>query len=180
MPVTRSTPRADALDSTLGMLQAGEPISLESAARAAGLTKPGLMYHFPTKEALMLALVDHVVDRCEHAIVSRIGDPATATPQERAAAYATWSIEGPHDASELVVFADPRLRDALVAQWGERLRPYVELPDDLDPDVRARLLAVRLLADGAWFACASGLFPPDEADRVRLQRTVDDLLGGIA
>ncbi|MFF2052926.1 TetR/AcrR family transcriptional regulator [Leifsonia sp. NPDC058194] len=179
MSTTRPTSRTDVLDSTLGMLQGGESISLESAARAAGLTKPGLMYHFPTKEALMLALVDHVVDRCEQAIVSRIGDPASATPRERAAAYATWSIEGPHDASELVVFADPRLRDELVAKWGERLRPYIELPDDLAPDVRARLLAVRLLADGAWFACASGLFPPVGDDLARLKGTVDDLLGGI-
>jgi AcrR family transcriptional regulator len=179
-PSPRPTSRADALDSTLELLRTGESISLESAARAAGLTKPGLMYHFPTKEALMLALVDHVVDRCERAILSHVGDPATASPRALAAAYAAWSLDGPHDATDLVAFADPRLRDQLVEQWSERLRPFVELPDDLAPEVRARLMAVRLLADGVWFACASGVFPPSVAERERLRAVVDELLGGVA
>lgn len=44
-------------------LEEGGSVSLDSVARAVGLTKPGVMYHYPTKEALMLALVDSVLDR---------------------------------------------------------------------------------------------------------------------
>src|SRR5690625_1868219 len=40
----------------------GVTISLESVALQAGITKPGLMYHFPSKEALMLGLVDHAAE----------------------------------------------------------------------------------------------------------------------
>jgi AcrR family transcriptional regulator len=42
----------------LALLRRGVTVSLESAAQACGLSKPGLMHHFHTKQALMLALVD--------------------------------------------------------------------------------------------------------------------------
>ena len=40
----------------------GRVVSLDSAARAAGVTKPGLMYHFSTKQDLLMAMVDFVID----------------------------------------------------------------------------------------------------------------------
>src|SRR5699024_10035484 len=40
----------------------GVTISLESVALQAGITKPGLMYHFPSQEALMLGLVDQAAE----------------------------------------------------------------------------------------------------------------------
>src|SRR5699024_8321180 len=40
----------------------GVTISLESVSLQAGITKPGLMYHFPSTEALMLGLVDHAAE----------------------------------------------------------------------------------------------------------------------
>ena len=43
----------------------GVTISLESVALQAGITKPGLMYHFPSKEALMVGLVDHAAEHWE-------------------------------------------------------------------------------------------------------------------
>lgn len=172
---TRTSSRIDALDAALALLRDGDAVSLESAARAAGLTKPGLMYHFPTKEALMLALVDHVVDRCEAEILLRVPDPSAASPVELATAYARWALEDDHDASDLVAFADPRLRDALVERWSDRFRIFATF-DDVEPALRTRILAVRMLADGVWFACASGALAPSVDERRALAALVDELL----
>ena len=61
----RTDPRPAILAAAFTQLDAGRAVSLDSVARIVGLTKPGVMYHFPTKEALVLALVDSVLDRWE-------------------------------------------------------------------------------------------------------------------
>ncbi len=63
------------LDGALELLRAegGGTITLDATAKQVGLTKPGLMYHFPTKEALMLAVVDHVAERWEALLQQRLG-----------------------------------------------------------------------------------------------------------
>jgi AcrR family transcriptional regulator len=144
-------------------------LSLDSVARAAGLTKPGLMYHFATKETLMAALVDRVVDRCEDELAGFLPAGGTApTAAERLAAYLHWSLVSPHDGSDLVMLGDPRLRDRMVARWAERLQPWVEIPEDLPAPDRARLHMVRLAADGCWFADASGYLPLGDDERREL------------
>jgi AcrR family transcriptional regulator len=159
-PAHRPSLRDEALDRAVDLLRRGESLSLDSVARASGLTKPGLMYHFPTKEALMTALVDRVVDRCEHELEGLLPAGATSpTTQERLAAYLRWSLALPHDGSDLVMLSDPRLRDRLIERWSERLRKWVEVPEDLPAPDRARLHVVRLAADGCWFADASGYAP---------------------
>jgi AcrR family transcriptional regulator len=156
----RPSSRAGILDAAVALVRDGGTVSLESAARAAGLTKPGLMYHFPTKEALMTALVDRVVDGCEQELAGLLPAGATgATARERLTAYLRWALELPHDGSDLVMLSDPRLRDQLIERWSERLRTWVEVPDDLPAPERARLHVVRLAADGCWFADASGYAP---------------------
>lgn len=173
----RPNTRTAALDAALTVLVQDGVLSLDSVARAAGLTKPGLMYHFPTKEALMSAVVDHVLDRCEASILQRLGaDPSTADPARRIAAYVSWSLEEPHGAVDLVAFADPRLRAQLVERWTTRFGPYLRIDEQLDEATRTRLLALRLLADGAWFAGAADMLPPTRAERQRLQAFAAALL----
>lgn len=162
--------RTHILDSTVELLRSGGTVSLESAAQRCGLTKPGLMHHFRTKQALMLALVDHVLDRWESELAGRLGTPlAAASAHDRVRAYLDWSLSGAFDGADLVMLADPRLCGQLTARWEQRLAPWLELPVELPVDVRTRLAAVRLLADGAWLADATGVFPlsADERDRVR-------------
>ena len=85
------------------MLDDGASISLDSVATASGLTKPGLMYHFPTKSALMDALVDHIVDSHEGDLVRRLAVPVDeASAPERLRAYVHWALETQHRRSDLV------------------------------------------------------------------------------
>ena len=108
-------------------------------------------------------------------ILVRVPDPATATSVALATAYARWALEDPLDASDLVMFADPRLRVDLAARWTERFRVFADL-DGVEPALRTRILAVRMLADGVWFARASDVLPPSAVERDALAALVDDLL----
>ncbi|MFD6059486.1 TetR/AcrR family transcriptional regulator [Rhodococcus wratislaviensis] len=165
------------LDGALSLLRSGGSVSLESAAVEAGVTKPGLMYHFPTKEALMVGLVNHVVDRWERKLVDLLGVPvAQARPEARIRAYADFALVTDFDATDIVMLSDPRLRESLSARWESRMAAWIDVPDDLPAAQRARLLAVRLLADGAWFASAASVFALSHADREQVRALALNLL----
>jgi AcrR family transcriptional regulator len=159
----RPSQRDDALVAALDLLRDGGSLSLESAARAAGLSKPGLMYHFPTKESLLLGLVDHVIDAWERDLVAARG--ADDGPSARMAAYLRCCLGRRHDTADLVMLSDPRLRDRATSRWADRLGSWVEVPADLPEDVRTRLHLVRMVADGCWFGDAAGYHPLADADR---------------
>lgn len=152
---------------------------MDSVARAAGISKPGLMYHFPSKEALLAALVDHVIDGYERDLQALVPDTiATASPKDRIVAYLQWAFTYVHDAADLVMLSDPKLRVPMTARWAERFQPLVEVPPDLPPAQRASLNAVRLLADGCWFAEASGVLPLSDTERHEVLSTALHLLEG--
>ncbi len=178
-PKGRPSSAAAILDTALRLLDDGASVSLESVAQAAGLTKPGLMYHFPTKAALMDALVDHVVDTLEQALRTRLPvalDKASAT--ERIRAYLQWSLEYPHRRSDLVMLSDPKLSDQMTVRWAERFQKWVQVPADTPAPERTRLHAARLLADGAWLAGTINTLPVPADDRTDLLRYALELLEG--
>lgn len=173
-----SDTRSDVLDAALGILRDGGSVSLESTARATGLTKPGLMYHFPTKSALMLGIVDHVVDRWEREMSAWAdGAPESLTARARIGAYLEFSLNGVIDEADLAPLADPRLREELTARWVERMMPWLVVADGIGDDERSRLLAVRLIADGAWFDRASGARTLSSRDRALIESIGHSMLG---
>lgn len=176
----RPSQRTVILDAGLSFLREGGAISLDSVARAAGVTKPGLMYHFATKEALMSALVEHRLDDCERELAGLVPEPAGRTSvKERLAAYVRWAVDYEHDAADLLMLTDPRLRERMTKRWSERLRPWLEIPASVPEVDRARLTAVRLVADGCWFADVTGILPVPARDRAALLAAALDLLEGV-
>jgi len=167
------------LDGALDLLrvEGGGSITLDAAAKEVGLTKPGLMYHFPTKEALMLAVVDHVADHWEQLLRERLGRPLeTASPHQRIRAYVEVALDGPFDRADFAIYSDAHYRTALTDTWVRRMEAWVTLPGALPDAVRARLTAARLLADGHWTAAATGVFPVPDRDRAHLLDVAEDLL----
>lgn len=165
------------LTAALQVLRAGDTITLDSVAEEAGLTKPGLMYHFESKEALMTGVVDHVMTMWETKLDSLLGKPVgKAGPVERIRAYVEFCLSGDFDYTDLAMMADPRLREPLTTRWADRMFEWVAVPADVNNEMRGRLVAARLIADGAWFAGASQLLEPDAAERERVRVVIDDLL----
>lgn len=169
--------REAALDRALDLLRSGTSVSLDSVAHEVGLTKPGLMHHFPTKAALMLALVDHVVDHWETGLDAMLPtDRAAATPEDRVTVYLDWCLSTDLDPADLVMLADPRLRVLLTERWTERFEPWFGIAADAPATLRGRIAAVRLLADGAWFATASGMMPPADDERAVIRAAALEIL----
>lgn len=198
MPPARSTPparpahrpstREAMLDAAEAHLGEEGTLTLDSAARAAGVTKPGLMYHFSTKEELLGAILDRMTARYEREMLAlvaarhgaEIEDFAEAPAEHRVLAYLDWACTGSIDAADLVIFADPNLRVALTERWEDQLSRWLGIPAGVDAGRGARLLAVRLMADGLWFDRASGLDAGSEEQLDQARELARDLLGGAA
>jgi hypothetical protein len=78
------------------------------------------------------------------------------------------------------MLSDPRLRDRMTARWADQFGAWLDVPAHLPDDDRARLNAARLLADGCWFADASGVLPIPAADRPALLAVAQSLVEGDA
>ena len=186
----RPSTREAMLDAAEAHLGADGTLSLDSAARAAGVTKPGLMYHFSTKEQLLTAVLERLAARYERemaqavtALVEAAGDtPADrhftdATAPQRFLAYVDWACRASLSPADLVIFADPKLRVALTERWREQVDRWLGIPEDATADQRRRLLAVRLMGDGLWFDRASGLLETSAQDAETLRALALELLG---
>ncbi|MEH1100150.1 TetR/AcrR family transcriptional regulator [Micromonospora sp. CPCC 205561] len=174
----RPSQRTVVLEAAMELVSAAEgaDITLDAVARRAGLTKPGLMYHFPTRDALLLAIVEHAAGRVEDAMRAALEVPfEQATPAARIRAYARVAYRGDASRAEYAVAAEAAYRPALSGPWVRRLARWFDLPPGLPPTTRARLTLARLAADGLWSAYATGLFPPDPRDRDALVALIEDL-----
>lgn len=169
------------------LLGADGTLTLDSAARAAGVTKAGLMYHFATKEALLDGVLERIATGYEREMLARIRahhgtwqELADVPAALRHLAYLEWAATGELSAADLVIVADPRLRVALTGRWREQLERWLAVPAEITGAQRAHLLAVRLMADGLWFDRASGLLEMTEDQAEPLLAHARELIGGEA
>lgn len=144
-------------------------LTLETVAREAGVSKGGLLYHFPSKSALITAVVERLATRCEL-------DQCTATqgdaggPGAFVRAYLAIRAE-PLDPQEKPIHTallaaagtDPQYLDPFrkrLAEWQQRLES-----DGIDP---VTAMIVRLAIDGLCFASLLGLPAPENELRQKV------------
>ena len=128
-------------------------LTLEAVAEKAGLSKGGLLYHFNTKDALIAAMIDRMIEVTEQRIAEHLeGDPAPGS-WTRGYLRASTVDDIPNDdptgrlAVALLATAatNPDLMSSMRAYqdtWRNRLHE-----DETDPIIA---LIVRLAADGLW------------------------------
>lgn len=176
-------PEADALSVPDRLLNAAEQVvtrdgvsnlTLEAVAREAGVSKGGLLYHFPTKSALVTAIVERLATRCEAGQALSVEQDAQ-TPGAFTRAYLQARKE-PLDPQEVpfhcallaAAGTDSQYLDPFrkrIAQWQDRLQA-----DGIDPEIAT---IVRLAIDGLAFATMLGLSPPNPELR---QKVIDRLI----
>lgn len=125
----------------------GSGASLDAVARAAGVTKGGLLYHFGSRDGLETALID----RIEVLTVAEYERMRTA-PGGAATYYVTLAeyLNSPLDRATLAVGTLARRNPRAQAVILEMRRQYFALlNDDLGDPVLAR--ATMLLADGIYY-----------------------------
>ena len=151
------TTKPQLLDAALDVLRDGRSLTIDAVAQQAQLTKPGVVHHFPTKEALTFAVLENLLARWDDELTRRAGPGADDTARLRA--YVEHTLLGEMDTADLALFADPKLREKLSARWAERMDAWfgsLEHP---------RAAAVRYLADGAWIDRCLGVLPQDRDQR---------------
>jgi AcrR family transcriptional regulator len=157
-------------------------LTLEAAAREAGVSKGGLLYHFASKEALLTGLLD----RLAAFIRSEFDKNCARQPQgpgRVARAFLAWAFgeadctpgDEHHDRAAAVFLAafhhDPGLLDPMRVV-------YAGMKDELMADGVPHGIAMTVLAacDGLFMAHLFGLYRPTEADLAALRATLDGLL----
>ncbi|NED09751.1 TetR/AcrR family transcriptional regulator [Streptomyces sp. SID6648] len=149
----RTSKRSQILEAATRVVQREgvKSVTFDSVAAEAGLTKGGLLYHFASRDDLVLAIHQHLADRWEADLVAAAGKPATeASRDERLAAYTQVAIQSATRA-ELLLMLEGSTDAAHSAVWEavtERWAPPPASAGD-DPGALDRFI-VRLAADGLW------------------------------
>lgn len=138
-------------------------VTLDDAAGRAGVSKGGLLYHFPSKADLFAGLCDRLAEVIDHAIAEAPGDPVGLIRWYLSAA--TEVVVG-EDTLWLALFAAPHAVDDDVAVvLGELFARYATPLRSL-PTVLGE--HVRLVGDGLYFnALVGGPLPdPDHLEQI--------------
>ena len=170
---TRKTPtaRADILQAAGRVILASGvgALTLDAVAREAGVSKGGLLYHFPAKDALITAMVDRLLSEFDRALAAAVAEDGEPEPGRWLRAYIRATVALSEPDSQLTaaliaaLAAEPHLLEpvrAHFAAWQRRAEA-----DGVDP---ARATVVRMAVDGLWFADMFGLAPPGGPQRERL------------
>lgn len=172
----RSSSRIDILDAAVRVVNTtdGIDITYESVSREAGLTKAGLMYHFPTKDALMIGVIEHVVDRWKAELLGVLGRPLDeSTLRERVHAFVLFASEGGVTQGEFTVFAEAVRRPVLAAPWLEYLKTWFGFDESGDD---TGVLTAWLAANGLWIAEATGILSVSDQQRTSLVARLEALI----
>ncbi|MFD9068998.1 TetR/AcrR family transcriptional regulator [Streptomyces lasiicapitis] len=156
--------------------QGVDAIRLEAVAAEAGVSKGGLLYHFPTKLALVQGVVERLADRFEEVLPGPDAPPGAYARAWLDASIPPEAPEGestPSDSVPVALLAaanGPEVLGILQGRyqvWQERLER-----DGLPPGVAT---LVRMAVDGWWTARLLGLADPKGEQHVQLRGLVHDL-----
>jgi AcrR family transcriptional regulator len=136
----------------------GTGVSLSHIAQQAGVSKGGLLHHFASREALLVALVDEANRRLREAVISHV-DLSENTPGKMLRAYVRAMLSGDEEVAQYFtsapswagIYAIPEvvtLSRANEEWWREQLA--------LDGVSEARIMLVRRAAEGLAAASAYG------------------------
>ncbi|MFB2581404.1 TetR/AcrR family transcriptional regulator [Herbiconiux sp. P15] len=174
----RSSSRTEILEAALRVVDAGggADITYQSVAAEAGLTKAGLMYHFPSKDAMMVAVIEHVIDRWQTELQAELPVPLEqSTLAERVRAFISFAGGGGVSAGEFVVFSEAVRRPELSAPWLAYLQRWFGFGAATEGNASTLMLAW-LATNGLWIAESTGILELSSAQREALVGRIVGLL----
>ena len=146
---------------TLAARQGLTALSLQQVAEAAGVTKGGLLHHFPSKLALVDAVFDQLIVQFSEALQNAMA-PDSEPHGRFTRAYLDVSLVEITDFDEGTALWRSVVTDShLSARWGAWLIEQVARYGD--HEAGAALEAVRFAADGIWMGLFANITPADRA-----------------
>lgn len=149
-------------------------LTLESVAREAQLSKGGLLYHFPSKAALITAVVERVAGQCQaeqcQAVESDCSEPGALTRSYLAAR--TQPFDPKEEPIHAALLAAAGSHPQYLEPFRQRHRQWQALleNDGIDPAIST---IVRLAVDGLCLGALLGMPMPREELR---QRVIEKLI----
>ncbi|WP_288480355.1 TetR family transcriptional regulator [uncultured Deinococcus sp.] len=154
----------------------GATLSLDAVAREAGISKGGLLHHYPTKERLLAALAQALVEDFQRELAAVHGaETAQRGPQPGAWLRAYIEVCFRPDVDEPALSAALAPLGALPEQLAslQEMQAFVLRDAEADGLPAGRAHAVRLACDGLWLGRQVGI--PD-LDAARLAALKEELI----
>ena len=176
----RTSKRDRILDAAVNVINRDgvRAVTFESVAAEAKLTRGGLLYHFPSREALLRGIDEHLVQAWEASMEALLGKTADqATALERYQTFVRVSAQSATRA-ELMFMLESADPEAGERPWGpavQRWAPSAPEPGNVDPTPLDNFVA-RLAADGVWIYEAMYEGQLDEGVRARVAERIAGLL----
>jgi AcrR family transcriptional regulator len=157
-------------------------LTLEAAARDAGVSKGGLLYHFASKEALLAAMLGRLAAAMEHQYRAAVEEQPEG-PGRVARAMLHWGFgdggcamtDEMHDRAAAVFLATFHHDPALLEPIREVIaRMRADLAADGLPPGHAE--AINAAGDGMFMARLFRLYTPTEAERAEMRAALEKLL----
>lgn len=152
-------------------------LTLEAVANKAGISKGGLLYHFPSKKELIEAVFEYhngIFETRLQELTEQQGDEPGAWLR----AYAIASIEqiiDPDNAGLYAsMFAAEERYDSAHQLMRSKYTNWQEHVENCGIDPTIATLA-RLAVDGLWFAEMNGYAPPDPERREKIMDLIMDM-----
>ncbi|ADO27004.3 TetR/AcrR family transcriptional regulator [Corynebacterium pseudotuberculosis] len=118
-------------------------LTYDSLSIASGISKSGLIYHFPSRHQLLLDLNTAAAQTWTQALEAAAGGPASEVPL-RQRMHALLEVES-HSATraDLLLSIDANLHEDIRSIWEKALAPWIVSHNP-------HALLVQLIADGLW------------------------------
>ncbi len=188
---TANTTRTDLLGAATRLIleRGAASVTLEAVAKEAEVSKGGLLYHFPNKDALVEGLLEHYAATFYAQVTALAADePATdkldtdesttrpkGAPLLRAYVRATFAEDSASRELGAAVLGAVLLKPALLHSYRERLQELGAALEQGTSDP-TRAAVVRLAVDGLWFSELLGVTTLSSDAREALEREMLALL----
>lgn len=142
----RTSRRQQIIQAAIGIIEqrSVEALTFESVAAAAGISKSGIIYHFPTRHDLLRGVNQHFIDQWETELQEVAGAPADQLTLAQRLRAVVVTLGGNADRAELLMSLESHDHPELPQMWAE-------LEDQwMSTDPHSELYPVQLMALGLW------------------------------
>jgi AcrR family transcriptional regulator len=149
-------------------------LTLEAVAQVAGVSKGGLLYHFPNKEALVEGMIDHYLSQFERRLDSYLRQYGENRPGDwlRAFIHATFDTDDDEVAVSAGLLAAIAVNPDLLEPMQARYAAWQARIEADSGENRALATVIRLALDGLWVSDLFGMAPVQGQDRDAVRATL--------